>query len=422
MKTLNGKHILFGLTGGIAAYKAAECVRLLRKNGAEVRVVMTESAKQFITPITLQALSGYPVRDSLFDTDAEAAMGHIELARWADVVCVAPASANMIAKLSHGLADDLLTTLCLATQAPLVIAPAMNQQMWTHAATQTNITTLCERGVMLLGPASGEQACGDVGLGRMVEACDIAEAIAERLIPGAQVLAGKKIILTAGPTREAIDPVRYISNHSSGKMGYALAIAARDAGAEVTLISGPVDIAAPEGVRVVAVITAEEMAQAVNDQIAQCDIFIATAAVSDYRPSEIHTQKIKKQQATLQLELTRNPDIVASVAQRGDAPFTVGFAAETNHVIDYARKKLIDKKCDMVIANQVNMTNSGFGSDNNTVTVITADQQQALPTMAKTALAKTLIATITEKYHAKYSTQNSRSTSRDGVSTTELCD
>lgn len=362
MRSLQNKRILLGISGGIAAYKTAELCRLLTKAGAEVRVVMTRGAQEFITPMTMQALSGHRVHTELLDAEAEAAMGHIELARWADLILVAPASANFIARLAHGEADDLLTTLCLARRGPLALAPAMNQAMWQDAATQYNLGLLRERKVLLFGPDSGAQACGDVGPGRMLEPQAIAELTAQQFVSGA--LAGIKVTITAGPTREAIDPVRYLSNHSSGKMGYALAQAAVDAGAAVTLISGPVALPVPERVQLVKVESAQQMLDASLAQPG--DIFIAVAAVADYRPAQVAPGKIKKQADTLTLELVRNPDILATVAQLKPKPFCVGFAAETDRLADYAIGKLRDKRLDMICANEATST---FGQDESSVTV-----------------------------------------------------
>ncbi|HET8705748.1 MAG TPA: bifunctional phosphopantothenoylcysteine decarboxylase/phosphopantothenate--cysteine ligase CoaBC, partial [Pseudomonadales bacterium] len=322
MAALLQKHVVLGVTGGIAAYKSAEIIRRLRDQGAEVRVVMTAAAQQFITPLTLQALSGEPVHTDLLDPAAEAAMGHIELARWADVILVAPASADFLARVVVGRGDDLLTTLCLATKAPLVFAPAMNQQMWAAAATQANIQTLQTRGVKLIGPASGSQACGDVGLGRMVEPTDIVQQLPTCFDSG--VLSGKKVVITAGPTREALDPVRFITNHSSGKMGFAIAEAAREAGAAVTLISGPVNLPTPDRVKRVNVVSAQDMLNASLEAVKEADIFIATAAVADYRPAQIAKQKIKKSGDELTIQLVKNPDIVATIAALPNKPFTVG--------------------------------------------------------------------------------------------------
>jgi phosphopantothenoylcysteine decarboxylase/phosphopantothenate--cysteine ligase len=395
---LAGRRVLVGVSGGIAAYKGAELVRRLRQAGAEVRVVMTAGAQAFITPLTMQALSGNPVHTDLLDSRAEAAMGHIELARWADVILVAPASANLIARLAHGLADDLLTTLCLATESPLLLAPAMNRAMWAHPATQANCDLLRQRGVKLLGPASGEQACGEVGEGRMVEADELVEGLVNHWQQGP--LAGLHLLITAGPTREAIDPVRYISNRSSGKMGYAVAEAALLAGATVTLVSGPTALQRPRGVKLVAVESAAEMAEAVKQRLSGCDIFIATAAVADYRPSAVAQQKIKKESSELALALERTEDILASVAGGSAAPFTVGFAAETHDLEHYARDKLARKGLDMIAANRVGQ-GIGFESDDNALTVFWGSGQYEINRAAKTIVARELIAVIAERYHAK---------------------
>jgi phosphopantothenoylcysteine decarboxylase/phosphopantothenate--cysteine ligase len=392
MGHLSNRHILLGVTGGIAAYKSAELVRRLQDHGAQVRVVMTRAAQEFITPLTLQALSGNPVHTELLDPAAEAAMGHIELARWADLVLVAPASADFIARLAHGHADDLLTTLCLATPAPLAIAPAMNQGMWRDPATHANIELLRSRDVVCFGPAEGSQACGDVGPGRMLEPDQLAARAAE-LFPSRR-LDGKRVLITAGPTREAIDPVRYISNHSSGKMGFALAQAAVDAGAQVTLIAGPVALRTPERVTRVDVESAQQMFDAVMTRIAQCDVFIAAAAVADYRPAQAVSEKIKKQNAELTLTLVRNPDIVATVAQSRPKPFTVGFAAETQNVGEYARDKLERKNLDLIVANNVAEPGIGFNSDNNAVTVLWRSGELEIGERSKTLLARELILLI----------------------------
>jgi phosphopantothenoylcysteine decarboxylase/phosphopantothenate--cysteine ligase len=396
MKQLSNRQILLGITGGIAAYKSAELVRRLKDHGADVRVVMTAAAMEFITPLTLQALSGNPVHTALLDPEAEAGMGHIELARWADLILVAPASADFMARLASGRGDDLLTTLCLATPAPIALAPAMNQGMWRDPATQANADTLRQRGVALFGPAAGEQACGDIGPGRMLEAEQLAELAAGLF--NSRALDGISLSITAGPTREAIDPVRYISNHSSGKMGYALAEAAADAGARVTLISGPTQLPCPPRVTRVDVISADDMYQASMANMGSCDIFIACAAVADYRPAHIEEQKIKKQNTSMHIELVRNPDIVSAVASHAQRPFTVGFAAETQDVIHYAKGKLEKKNLDMIIANDVSDTRIGFNSDENSVTIIDPNGQQKLEQMGKRQLAKQLIDLIAARY------------------------
>ncbi|WP_086480055.1 bifunctional phosphopantothenoylcysteine decarboxylase/phosphopantothenate--cysteine ligase CoaBC [Oceanospirillum sanctuarii] len=411
--------ILLGISGGIAAYKSAELTRLLIKAGAEVRVVMTEGAQAFITPLTFQALSGNPVHTHLLDPEAEAGMGHIELAKWADLIVIAPASADVMARLTAGMADDLLTTLCLATEAKVLLAPAMNQAMWRHPATQRNAQQLEAYGYQLLGPDQGEQACGDVGPGRMLEpealAALIHQAAEEKNglanIADQQVaslrglLAGKTVTITAGPTREAVDPVRYISNHSSGKMGFALAEAALNAGAKVNLIAGPVQIKAPEGVDLIPVQSAREMLDASLSVIASTDIFIAAAAVADYRPASAADQKMKKQpgQNDLVLHLVQNPDIVATVAKHEERPFTVGFAAETQDVEAYAADKLVRKNLDMIIANDVSRTDIGFNSDQNAVTLLWQEDgalvSESPEQAAKQDLAQDLVRCIASRFH-----------------------
>lgn len=394
MRLLANKRILLGITGGIAAYKSAEIIRRLQDAGGSVRVVMTTAATEFITPLTMQALSGNPVHLALLDTDAEAAMGHIELARWADIILIAPASADFIAKLAHGEGGDLLSTLCLASRSPLAIAPAMNQGMWRNASTQHNIERLRGRGINIFGPAEGSQACGEVGPGRMSEPEDIVELTADLFETGS--LVGKKVVITAGPTREAIDPVRYISNHSSGKMGYALAEAAAEAGAETVLISGPVNLAPPDRVRTIPVISAQEMYDAALSEAVGCQLFIASAAVADYRPTQVSEQKIKKSTDTLTIELVKNPDIVSAVAKRPNRPYTVGFAAETANLEDYARGKLERKNLDLVIANDVSDRTIGFNSDDNAVLVVEMQSSEAIPKISKSILARQLIAKIAE--------------------------
>ncbi|MDX1599735.1 MAG: bifunctional phosphopantothenoylcysteine decarboxylase/phosphopantothenate--cysteine ligase CoaBC [Marinobacter sp.] len=390
------KRILLGITGGIAAYKSAELVRLLKKAGHQVRVVMTRGAEAFVTPMTFQALSGEPVRTSLLDPEAEQGMGHIELAKWADQVIIAPATADFIARLAQGMADDLLTTLCCATEAPIVVAPAMNQAMWNNHRTRRNIGLLeSDPQVTLWGPDQGSQACGDTGPGRMLEPQELFERITA-VCTGP--LSGKRVVITAGPTREPIDPVRYISNHSSGKMGYAIAAAARDAGAQVVLVSGPVSIPAPTGVDVRAVVTAEDMLAAAGQAVGEgCDVFIATAAVADYRPDNCAGDKIKKTSEDMSLALVRNPDTLATIAARPDAPFTVGFAAETRDVEHYARDKMQRKKLNMIVANDVSAPGIGFNSDDNAVTVFWRSGQQALGPESKTGIARQLVALIAEQ-------------------------
>lgn len=401
MQILQGKKILLGISGGIAAYKTPELVRRLKENGADVRVVMTEGAKAFITPLTLQAVSANAVADSLLDTQAELAMGHIELAKWADFILIAPATADVIAKIAAGLANDLLTTLCLATAAPIAIAPAMNQQMWHNQATQNNIKTLTSWRYSLFGPGAGEQACGDVGLGRMLDVPELVELTCQAIAKinksntvEQKPLDGQKWLITAGPTREAIDPVRYISNHSSGKMGFAIASAAQSLGAEVTIISGPVNLPTPQHCKKIAVTSAIEMHQQALAHAPKSDIFVACAAVADYRIDHIASEKIKKSQDTMQLNLIKNPDIVADVAALENKPFTVGFAAETQNVEHYARDKLTRKNLDMIAANNVAAAGQGFNSDDNALTVFTSSDVKALPLMNKNDLAKQLVQLI----------------------------
>ncbi|MHC8865171.1 bifunctional phosphopantothenoylcysteine decarboxylase/phosphopantothenate--cysteine ligase CoaBC [Arenicellales bacterium IMCC57338] len=397
-----GQHILLGITGGVAAYKSADLVRRLSKQGAEVQVVMTEAAKAFISPLTLQALSGRPVRDTLLDTEAESGMGHIDLGRWADTLLVAPASADFIAKLASGMASDLLTTVCLATSAPVVIAPAMNQAMWLKPATQRNIQTLTADGVQVIGPASGEQACGDMGPGRMLEPWDIISELESLNVK--KSLAGIKVTVTAGPTWEALDPVRGLSNHSSGKMGYAVAEAALKAGAEVNLISGPTTLSPPRDVVLHQVRSADEMLNAVKRTTTDCDIFIGVAAVADYRPSQTETSKIKKDAKQVTLELIRNPDILSWVTSQENKPFTVGFAAETDSPLEHARQKLEKKSLDIIAVNHVSESHSPFGSDDNQLVVITPGEDIDLGRHPKTRLASMLVDTISKKFHESYKT------------------
>lgn len=396
MSSLTNKQILLGVTGGIAAYKSADLIRRLQDRGAQVRVVMTQAAREFITPLTLQALSGNPVHLDLLDPAAEAAMGHIELGRWADLVLIAPASADFMARLAQGKGDDLLTTVCLATAAQIALAPAMNQGMWRNPSTQHNLQILLSRNISCFGPADGGQACGDIGPGRMLEPLQIADA-AERLFqPGS--LAGRKLVITAGPTREAIDPVRYLSNYSSGKMGYALAQAAVEAGAQVVLISGPTNLQAPQRVTVIPVVSAEQMHTATMENISGCDLFIAAAAVADYRPRQLATQKIKKNQSEqMTIELIKNRDILADVAALAHKPFTVGFAAESENLVEYARDKLQRKNLDLIIANDIASEGIGFNSDDNAVTVIDADTEIRIGQRSKNQLARELIALLAEK-------------------------
>jgi phosphopantothenoylcysteine decarboxylase/phosphopantothenate--cysteine ligase len=395
MSTLSNKRIIVGISGGIAAYKSAEIVRRLQDRGAEVQVVMTPSAEEFIRPLTLQALSGHPVHADLLDPEAEAGMGHIELARWADLLLIAPATADFIASMVHGRGNSLLNAIYLATPAMVAVAPAMNQGMWSHPATSDNMQTLKHREVIIFGPDSGIQACGDVGEGRMQQPDNIVEQVANCF--QSSQLSGKKVVISAGPTREAIDPVRYISNHSSGKMGYALATAAVEAGAEVTIISGPVTLAAPDRCTVIPVISAAEMHSSAMAACADADIFIAAAAVADYRPMNIAEQKIKKQADSMELKLEKNVDIVSAVADNFNDLFVVGFAAETQDIEAYARDKLTRKKLDAIVANDVSRTDVGFNSDNNEAWWITADSSQAFSKRSKTQLARDIIGAISKK-------------------------
>ncbi|MFT4609156.1 MAG: phosphopantothenoylcysteine decarboxylase/phosphopantothenate--cysteine ligase [Cellvibrionaceae bacterium] len=394
---LTNRRILVGISGGIAAYKSAELVRRLIDLGADVRVTMTKAAQEFITPLTLQALSGKPVSTELLDTSAEAAMGHIELARWADLILIAPASADIISRLAQGSGDDILTTICLARRCPLAIAPAMNQAMWHNNATQKNLATLKVREIHQLGPDEGGQACGDLGFGRMSEPADLALEICHLF--STRALEGKTVVITAGPTREAIDPVRYISNYSSGKMGYALAQAAADAGAKTILISGPTALKTPEHVRRIDVISADEMLQASMDAVYKsansCDIFIASAAVADFKPVAIAPHKIKKNdQHSMTLEMVKNPDIVATIAAQANAPFTVGFAAETQQLLEHAKSKLAKKQLDIIIANDVSNSDIGFDSDNNALTIVTKNDVFIMSQKSKKQLAVDIISYI----------------------------
>ena len=402
-----GKRILLGVTGGIAAYKSAELVRELRRQGHEVQVVMTEGARAFVQPLTYQALSGHPVRESLLDPEAEAGMGHIELAKWADLVLVAPASADIMAKLACGLADDLLTTLCLATDAPIALAPAMNQAMWRNARTQRNRALLeDDPQFRLWGPEAGDQACGDTGPGRMLEPAVLVQEVAAM---AEQTLAGVRLVITAGPTREALDPVRYISNHSSGRMGFALAEAASEQGADVTLVAGPVEQPTPAGVTRIDVTSALEMKEAVDQAVsAGADWFIATAAVADYRPVAVADQKMKKQSGAEApvIELEENPDILAGVAARSrQRPLTIGFAAETRNVAEYARDKLSRKGLDLIVANDVSAPGLGFNSDNNAVEVFWAGGSERYEARPKRALARDLLRLFLAHYRATPSSQ-----------------
>ena len=394
MQSLQNKHLLLGITGGIAAYKSPDLVRRLRDAGAEVRVVMTRGACEFITPLTLQAVSGNRVHSDLLDADAEAAMGHIELARWADAIVIAPATADSLARFSVGRADDLLTTLLRASDAPVLVAPAMNQAMWRDEATQQHYQTLLSRGYQFVGPAEGAQACGDTGAGRMSEPLEIAQqsaALFETLS-----LSGQHVVITAGPTRELIDPVRYLSNYSTGKMGFALAQAAVEAGAKVTLIAGPVSLPTPERVERIDVVSANDMLEAVEKQLSSASLFIASAAVADFRPANPAEQKIKKTSDidTMTIDTVKNPDILASVANAESAPFTVGFAAETEDLIQHARDKLTRKGINMIVVNDVSREDIGFASDNNEVTVISAAETISIDKCDKQHLARHLIELI----------------------------
>ena len=401
MSRLPNRRIVLGVAGGIAAYKAADLVRRLRDRDFEVRVVMTAAAREFVAPLTFQALSSNPVHCALLDEQAEAGMGHIELARWADLVLVAPATANVLARLACGFADDLLTTVCLATTAPLVLAPAMNQQMWQASATRANVRLLLDRGVAMLGPGEGDQACGDVGPGRMLEPEEIAARTAVRFGGGA--LEGVEVLVTAGPTREALDPVRFLTNHSTGKMGYAVAAAAEEEGARVSLVSGPTTLPAPPGIDRIEVTSAEEMHAEVMARAARCDIFIAAAAVADYRPARCAEQKIKKGDGPAALDLVRTADIVAGVAAMGDRPFTVGFAAETESLEAHATDKLQRKGLDMIAANRVGLPDRGFASERNALTVLWGDGgSRELGLAPKAELARSLIGLVAERYRAEH--------------------
>ena len=397
MYSLTNKNILLGVTGGIAAYKAAEIVRHLKKSGSSVRVVMTKSAEEFITPLTLQALSGNRVSRELLDAEAEAAMGHIELAKWADGILIAPATANTLARLSSGRGDDLLSTITLAFEGPISLAPAMNQAMWRDARTQENLKKLIDKGYILCGPGSGEQACGDVGLGRMLEPLEIMKIFSDSFKEG--ILSGKSVLITAGPTKEPIDPVRFITNRSSGKMGYSLAEAAIDAGAIVTLITGPVDIEPPMKCNTIPVETAKEMHEAVMHHVNKKDIYIGTAAVSDYRPARKNETKLKKDDkgSPLILELVENQDILKSVSELDERPYVVGFAAETNDLIKNAKTKFKNKGLDLVVANDVSDKSIGFDSDDNAVTLITKRRNLAIEKESKRKIAKKIIKLIAEE-------------------------
>lgn len=417
LQPLAQKHILLGVTGGIAAYKSADLVRRLSEAGAEVQVAMTPAATAFVGPLTFQAVSGQPVRTELLDPRAEAGMGHIELARWADLILIAPATADFLARLAHGFANDLLSTLCLATDQPLAVAPAMNRLMWQNPATQDNCRLLARRGVKIWGPGVGEQACGEIGAGRMLEPVELRNFVVELLgikeepvawrEPAAEALfapqdlQGLTVLLTAGPTREALDPVRFISNRSTGRMGFAVAEAAAQAGAQVIVISGPVTLPTPPGVERIAVESAVEMHEAVMRRVRQADIFVATAAVADYRAANPAEQKIKKTGEALTLELVRNPDILAEVAALpSHRPFTVGFAAETHNVLHYAEDKRRRKNLDLIAANQVGITGSGFESEQNALHVLWEGGEKVLPMTDKTRLGQQLIALIAQRYRA----------------------
>jgi phosphopantothenoylcysteine decarboxylase/phosphopantothenate--cysteine ligase len=398
MSHLKDKKILLGISGGIAAYKSAVLLRGLQGVGAEVRVVMTASAQAFVTPLTFQALSGYRVHTELLDSAQESTMDHISLARWADFVLVAPATANVMAKLAVGLADDLLSTLCLAASAPIALAPAMNHQMWLNRATQDNLARLRSRAIHCWGPDEGEQACGETGPGRMLEPERLVQRVIDFFKTGS--LLGVRVLMTAGPTREPIDPVRYVGNRSTGKMGYALAEALRDQGAIVTLVSGPVNLTAPFGVKCIDVERAEEMQAEVMSHVSAADMFIGVAAVADYRPHNIAHEKIKKDQERVSLELVRNPDILAEVASLDKPPFCVGFAAETENMEQYADAKRQSKGVDMIAANRVGAKEGGFESDQNELLLLWEGGRERLPMMVKHQLAQQLVERISEQYHA----------------------
>lgn len=395
---MSAKRIVLGVTGGVAAYKSADLVRRLREAGADVRVVMTRGGQAFVTPLTFQAVSGHPVHTTLLDDEAESGMGHIELARWADLVLVAPATADFMARLAAGLADDLLTTLCLATPAPLVLAPAMNQQMWAHPATRHNRRLLEARGVRFEGPATGSQACGDTGPGRMVEPRELAAAV---MGSQTRALEGRRVVVTAGPTYEDIDPVRYIGNRSSGRMGFAVARAAAEAGAQVSLVSGPVQLETPAGVDRSNVRSAREMRDAVIERVPGADVFIGVAAVADYAPAQVSEHKIKKGKQSQALELVSNPDIIAEVAARADRPLTVGFAAETEKLEANAQEKLSRKRLDMIAANKVGQPGSGFEADTNEIVLFSDRGKKSLGTGSKQELARLLINEIAARLNGK---------------------
>jgi phosphopantothenoylcysteine decarboxylase/phosphopantothenate--cysteine ligase len=411
MDYLAGKRVVVGITGGIAAYKSAELVRLLRRRGADVRVILTESAVEFVTPLTLQTLSGHPVHRHLVDEKAEQSLGHIELARWADVVLIAPASANTIARLAQGRAEDLLSAVCLATEAPCAFAPAMNRQMWENTVTRGNVKTLEDNGWHRFGPGSGEQACGEFGEGRMLEPEQLADDLASLFATGK--LAGLKVVVTAGPTWEAIDPVRGITNRSSGKMGYAVAVAAREAGANVILISGPTRLSPPDGVETVQVESAEQMLQQSRQQCGNADIFIGAAAVADFRPANSFTTKVSKKKIGRSLELAPNPDIIATLATELPQLFTVGFAAETEDLAKKAAGKLEKKHLDLIAANRVDLPDQGIESDDNALLLIDRAGTKELPLQSKYSLARLLIDEIAERYNAKNTTKNTRRANRE---------
>lgn len=401
LERLSNKRIILGVTGSIAAYKAGDIVRRLREYGADVRVVMTRAATEFVTPMTFQALSGHPVHEHLLDNQAEAAMGHIALARWADAILVAPASADFLARLRAGRADDLLMAVCLASDVPLAVAPAMNNKMWSDLATEDNIRVLRSRGVLVFGPDAGQQACGETGTGRMQESHSLLSQLAELFETGA--LAGLHVLVTAGPTREAIDPVRFLSNRSSGKMGYAIAGAAVEAGARVSLVSGPVHLDCPDSVQRVHVTSAEEMLNAVMGRMNDVDILIATAAVADYRPERVAAQKIKKNADRFELVMIRNPDILTAVKERYPACYCVGFAAETENLEHNARTKLHEKGVDMIAANWVNSdAEGGFDSEDNAARLVWREGELELPLMAKSKLARELVAHIAQRYYVRH--------------------
>ncbi|CAM7738944.1 bifunctional phosphopantothenoylcysteine decarboxylase/phosphopantothenate--cysteine ligase CoaBC [Leclercia adecarboxylata] len=401
MMSLAGKKIVLGVSGGIAAYKTPELVRRLRERGADVRVAITEGGKAFITPLSLQAVSGYPVSDSLLDPAAEAAMGHIELGKWADLVILAPATADLIARVAAGMANDLVSTICLATPAPVAVVPAMNQQMYRNAATQHNLATLASRGLLIWGPDSGSQACGDIGPGRMLDPLAIVDLVASHFSP-VNDLQHLSIMITAGPTREPLDPVRYITNQSSGKMGFAIAAAAAQRGARVTLVSGPVSLPTPPRVQRIDVTTALEMEAAVQAQAQQQQIFIGCAAVADYRAAAIADEKIKKQGDEITIKMVKNPDIVAGVAALKDRrPYVVGFAAETNNVEEYARQKRTRKNLDLICANDVSLATQGFNSDSNALHLFWQEGDKVLPLERKELLGQLLLDEIVTRYDEK---------------------